>query len=220
MHSSRANGDYRAATISRRHQAWGYLRARHGYFALLVDGFGPRGYPEGFPRFSYDRRPHELDEVTVRPLDAYGALLWLRSQTGVAPTRSSCKAGRTGQAPPLAAMAAREAPGLGRLAQDNGFRAALALHPACALKGRFPDGLLPYAPVRVFHGTADDEVSARRCAQLVDASRKRGADFEIVLYLARSAASTTRDAGVRAKLPTRQRRPMPRRRRWPSWPKP
>lgn len=79
-------------------------------------------------------------------------------------------------------MAAREAPGLGRLAQDNGFRAALAFYPACALKGRFPDGLLPYAPVRVFHGTADDEVSARRCAQLVDASRKRGADIEIVLY--------------------------------------
>ncbi len=82
IYSSLANGDYRAATISRRNQEWGHLWARQGYFALLVDGFGPRGYPKGFPRFSYDQRPKELDEVSVRPLDAYGALSWLRKQTG------------------------------------------------------------------------------------------------------------------------------------------
>src|SRR5262245_54542435 len=47
-YSSRANGVYDAATLSKRHQAWGELWASRGYVALLVDGFGPRGYPAGF----------------------------------------------------------------------------------------------------------------------------------------------------------------------------
>src|SRR5690349_5531301 len=75
-YSERANGVYDASTLSLRHQAWGHEWAEAGYIALLVDGFGPRGYPQGFPRFSYDNRPDELNEVTIRPLDAYGALAY------------------------------------------------------------------------------------------------------------------------------------------------
>ena len=56
-----AGGDYSAMTLSRRQQQWG-----QGYLAILVDGFGPRGYyPQGFPRFSYFSRPEALNEVTV-----------------------------------------------------------------------------------------------------------------------------------------------------------
>ncbi|HXW30985.1 MAG TPA: dienelactone hydrolase family protein, partial [Xanthobacteraceae bacterium] len=80
VYSSHANGVYDASTVSRRHMAWGQLWAEQGYIAILVDGFGPRGYPQGFPRFSYESRPEELNEVTVRPLDAYGALAYLRSR--------------------------------------------------------------------------------------------------------------------------------------------
>src|SRR5580693_6396651 len=69
-----ANGRYDASTLSERHQMWGHLWASLGYVAILVDGFGPRGYPQGFTRGSYDQRPETLNEVTVRPLDAYGAL--------------------------------------------------------------------------------------------------------------------------------------------------
>src|SRR5437588_3902339 len=47
-YSTRANGVYDASTLSQRHQAWGELLAQAGYIALLVDGFGPRGYPQGF----------------------------------------------------------------------------------------------------------------------------------------------------------------------------
>ena len=62
--SSLAKGVYGATTLSRRHQAWGELWAAQGYLAILVDGFGPRGYPQGFPRGSYQDRPAELNEVT------------------------------------------------------------------------------------------------------------------------------------------------------------
>jgi dienelactone hydrolase len=182
VYSSLANGDYGAKTISRRHQEWGHIWARQGYFALMVDGFGPRGYAKGFPRFSYDQRPKELDEVNVRPLDAYGALIWLRKQKGVAPDRIVLQGWSNGASAALAAMAVTEAPGLGKLTRENGFRAALAFYPACGLKGQFPEGLAAYAPVRVFHGTADEEVSPRRCQDLVELSRKRAADIAITLY--------------------------------------
>jgi carboxymethylenebutenolidase len=50
------------------------------------------------------------------------------------------------------------------------------------LKGQFDAGLVPYAPVRVFQGAADEEVSPRRCSELVDRSRARGGDIQITLY--------------------------------------
>jgi dienelactone hydrolase len=50
------------------------------------------------------------------------------------------------------------------------------------LKGQFDNGLVPYAPVRLFQGAADEEVSPRRCSELVDRSRARGGDIQITLY--------------------------------------
>src|SRR5258708_11145601 len=79
-YSSLANGVYDATTLSQRHQAWGELWASQGYVALMVDGFGPRGYPAGLRPHTYESRPAELNEVTVRPLDAYGALAYLRAR--------------------------------------------------------------------------------------------------------------------------------------------
>ena len=70
-YSSAAKGTYQASTLSKRHQQWGHIWAQQGYLAVLVDGFGPRGYPNGFPRFSYDSRPDELNEVSK--------LLWERT---------------------------------------------------------------------------------------------------------------------------------------------
>jgi len=178
-YSSRANGRYDAATLSQRHQMWGRLWADQGYVAILVDGFGPRGHPQGFPRFSYKTRPKELDEVTVRPLDAYGALAYLRTRPDVAPDRIALQGWSNGGSAALATMAP-DAPG--RAANMPGFRAALVFYPGCRLKHRFGRGFAPYAPVRVFHGSADEEVSPARCKRLVDRSRARGGDIEFTLY--------------------------------------
>jgi dienelactone hydrolase len=176
-YSTNAKGRYDATTLSRRHRTWGELWAANGYVALLVDGFGPRGYAQGFPRFSYETRPAELNEVTVRPLDAYGALAWLRTRPDVAPDRVGLQGWSNGGSATLAAMETRS-PGRA----GDGFRAALAFYPACGLKGQFEDRYLPYAPVRVFHGTADEEVSPRRCGELVERSRAEGGDIDIRFY--------------------------------------
>jgi dienelactone hydrolase len=176
-YSTNSKGRYDATTLSRRHMAWGALWAAQGYIALLVDGFGPRGYPQGFPRFSYETRPAELNEVTVRPLDAYGALAYLRARPDVAPDRIGLQGWSNGGSATLATMDTH-APGR----TGTGFRAALAFYPACGLKGQFENGYLPYAPVRVFHGTADEEVSPRRCGELVEKSQAGGGTIEIRFY--------------------------------------
>jgi carboxymethylenebutenolidase len=180
-YSSAANGRYDASTLSQRHQMWGRLWADRGYVAILVDGFGPRGYPQGFPRFSYESRPEELNEVTVRPLDAYGALAYLRLRKDVVSDRIGLQGWSNGGSTALATMAI-DAPGIANHTPAAGFRAALVFYPACGLKGQFESGIRPYAPVRVMHGDADKEVSPRRCAALVDRSHASGGDIEIVIY--------------------------------------
>jgi carboxymethylenebutenolidase len=105
-YSSLAQGVYDASTLSKRHQMWGRLWADAGYIAILVDGFGPRGFPQGFPRFSYHRRPAEVNEVTARPLDAYGALAYLRSRADVAGDRIALQGWSNGGSAALAAMSA------------------------------------------------------------------------------------------------------------------
>jgi len=179
-YSSAAKGRYDASTISQRHRMWGTLWAANGFVAVLVDGFGPRGYPAGFPRFSYENRPDVVNEVTVRPLDAYGALNWLRTRNDIAADRIGLHGWSNGGSATLATMAAGA--GFGPPASLKGFSAALVFYAACGLRGRFDEGYRPYAPTRMFHGTADEEVSSRRCNTLVERSRKLGGDIEITLY--------------------------------------
>jgi carboxymethylenebutenolidase len=179
-YSAAAKGRYDASTISQRHRMWGALWAANGYLAVLVDGFGPRGYPTGFARGSYAARPDAVSEVTVRPLDASGALTWLRQRRDIAADRIGIQGWSNGGSAALVAMAAGE--GLKLPASPNGFSAALAFYPGCGLGGRFNDSYRPYAPVRMFHGTADEETSYRRCRALVERSRKLGGDIEVTLY--------------------------------------
>lgn len=181
-YSERAEGVFDASTLSLRHKAWGRAWAEAGYIAVLVDGFGPRGYPKGFPRFSYDKRPEELNEVTIRPLDAYGALAYLRSRPDVIPDRVGLQGWSSGGSAAISAMYA-ETSAIAAPTPVIGFRAALVFYPACGLKGQFDDkSFRPYAPVLTFHGTADEEVSYKRCSALVAKSREHGGNVQIKVY--------------------------------------
>jgi dienelactone hydrolase len=181
-YSSRADGVYDASTLSRRHRLWGRLWADAGYVAILVDGFGPRGSPQGFRRFSYRHRPAEFDEVSVRPLDAYGALAYLRTRADVVSDRIGLLGWSNGGSATLVAMAGVGTAGAARPTPETAFRAALAFYPACGIRGRFDDGFRPYAPVRIFHGTDDEEVSPRRCGALVEKSRALNGDIGMRVY--------------------------------------
>ena len=180
-YSSAANGRYDASTLSRRHTFWGRYWAEQGYAALLVDGFGPRGYPAGFPIHSYTSRPDAVNEVTVRPLDAYGALKYLRSRPDIDGSRIALQGWSNGGSATIAAMSDEILAASGMPAK-TGFRGAIALYPACALHDRFANGYRPYAPVRVFAGDADEEVSAARCARLVQGAEEAGGNIAIRIY--------------------------------------
>jgi carboxymethylenebutenolidase len=178
-YSSLAHDLFNADTLSQRHKMWGRLWAEHGFSALMVDDFGSLGYPGGFGRGSYKDRPEALDEVTRRPLHAYGALRWLRSRPDIDGTRVGLMGWSNGGSATLAAMADDKVGDM----RVHGFRAGVALYPGCGLKNRFSaKGYKPYAPVRVTIGTADEEVSPSLCEKLVARSRAQGGRIELTTY--------------------------------------
>jgi len=168
-YSSLAKGVYDAGTLSLRHQWWGRFWAGQGYLALLVDSFGPRGHPAGFPRFSYSNRPAEVSEQTRRPLDAYGALAYLRSRTDVVADRIGVQGWSNGAMTILAALDAARYPDDAR--EGRGFRAALAFYPGCRVQEG--TGYVPYAPVLMLLGSADEEVSPVVCERVARDVRER-----------------------------------------------
>lgn len=181
-YSSAAKGVYTAKTLSQRHRQWAEWWAGQGYAALIVDGFGPRGHPAGFGRFTYKDRPVELDETEARPQDAYAGLVYLRSRREVAADRVGLMGWSNGGSTVLAAMA-DNAPGLAGIGgATQGFRAGLALYPGCALKDKYKGGLRPYAPTRIYAAELDEEVSPKICVTLTERSRAKGADLTLQIY--------------------------------------
>lgn len=178
-YSSRADGDYRASTLTPRFKFWGQYWASRGYYVLLVDSYGARGFPQGFGDTPVKDRPASTDDVDVRPLDAYGALQYLRSLPEVDGDRVGLMGFSNGGSATLATMA-DDKPGDMR---KHGFRAAIALYPGCLLKKRFDKkGYKPYAPVRLFMGSADKGASPTTCKTLVERSRKARGDIDLTLY--------------------------------------
>ena len=174
----KSSGPYDASTLSKRHKMWGERWSALGYVAVLVDSFGPRGFPGGFAQGTINERPDSVNEVTVRPLDAYGALAYLRSRSDVAPDQIGLQGWSNGGSAALAAMAV-DAPGRA----SPGFRAALVFYAGCGLRGHFDaQGYRPYATVLAFHGIADEETSPRGCRRLIQRSRALGGDISLKLY--------------------------------------
>jgi len=179
-YSSLAKGVYTSATLSHRHKQWGEFWAERGYIALLVDSFGPRGYPGGFPQGSYEDRPPEVSEQTVRPLDAYGALRYLRGRRDVIAARIGVQGWSNGGMTVLVTMG-DHSPGIDQPTPETGFRAALAEYPGCgmdAVKGRYRS----YAPVLLMIASADEEVSPKRCEEFARRARAAGSDLEPIVY--------------------------------------
>ena len=189
-YSSLKPGVVDANNLTARHRMWGEFWAGRGYIALHVDSFGPRGYAQGFPKGSYKRRPAELNEQTVRPLDAYGALEYLRTRNDVIADRIGVQGWSNGGMTLLAAMdmnAPRVAPDtadrvrLAKPAPTSGFRAAIAQYPGCTVQ-QIQGDYTPYAPLMMLVASDDDEVSPKVCAMLAAQLRQRDAELEFVVY--------------------------------------
>jgi dienelactone hydrolase len=179
-YSSLAKGVYDANTLSKRHKFWGEFWASKGYIALLVDSFGPRGYWRGFPKNSYEERPSGVSEQTTRPLDAYGALAYLRGRADVVHERVGLQGWSNGAMTALVTMSSH-APGIPNPTPASGFRAALTFYPGCGMEA-IQGSYVPYAPVQMFVGTADGEVSAKRCMTWEKRVHAAGGSVDLIAY--------------------------------------
>jgi carboxymethylenebutenolidase len=179
VYSALAKGKYSSVTINKQIRDWAQLWSAQGYWALVVDSFGPRGMPGGFSATADRSRPAALSDVTVRPLDAYGALRYLRASSRVRGDRIGIEGWSGGGSTVLAAMSPQFLP-----AGDagKGFRAGLAFYPACGLLGHGKTPYLPYAPVRIFMSTRDQDAAAGTCQKLVAASKAAGGDIAISMF--------------------------------------
>ena len=175
-YSSLAKGVYDATTLSKRHKEWGNFWAERGYYALLVDSFGPRGFPKGFPAGSHNHRPPEVSEETVRPLDAYGALRYLRTHKSVIGDRIGVQGWSNGGMTVLVTMS-EGAPG--RI--EPGFRASIAEYPGCGMKAIKGD-YRAYAPILMLLAEDDEEVNPHACEEFGKRAKEAGNGLQFHTY--------------------------------------
>jgi dienelactone hydrolase len=166
-----------ASTLSKRHQAWGEYWAQRGFVALLADSFGPRGKAYGFGRGTHgDPDRDDVNERTVRPLDAEGALAYLQARPDVTRARIYLQGWSNGASTTLNVMY-RQA-----LANGSGFRGAIALYPGCGPRALLSQEYKINAPVTVFLAADDEEVSPIVCHRVLDAAVSKGQPVTVVDY--------------------------------------
>jgi dienelactone hydrolase len=166
-----------ATSISRRHAAWGAYWAERGYLALLPDSFGPRKKGHGFGRFTHDNPERDdVNERTVRPLDAEGALKYLQTRDDVAPDEVFLQGWSNGASTALNVMY-RQVSG-----PSGGFRAAMVLYPGCGSRALISQDYKTTSPVTVFLATEDEEVSPVICHRVLDRAQGNGSPIDVVDY--------------------------------------
>lgn len=178
-YSALAKGNYSSVTLEKGLRDWAELWAAQGYWALVVDGLGPRGFPGGLADGAH---PAAVSELSVGPLDAYGALRYLHASPRVRSDRVALLGWSSGGSAALAAMRNDTLP-TAEISTGRGFRAALALSPACGLPDHGKAAYVPYAPVRIFVGGRDDEETAvSACQKLATAAKAAGGDVTLTVY--------------------------------------
>lgn len=175
IYSPRAKGNYAAMTIDKGIRGAAEFWAQQGYWALIVDSYGPRGQPAGLPAIGDGDKTPAIGDTTVRPLDAYGALRYLRASPRVRADRIALEGWGGGGSAVLAAMNSRFLPVVETPAA-HGFHIALAVDPVCRPAPGGED-YLPYAPVHVFSPRHAVESELTPCQKLAAASRAAGGDL-------------------------------------------
>jgi len=155
---------------------WGRWFRDHGYVALIVDSWTPRGFSDGCIPSAPD------PPSTERFDDAIGALRLLHERPYVNRARIGAIGWSNGG---VFAMAAVNGPSLERARKrgvtipEPGFAAGVGVYPGgCASLVKE----LSVRPLLILIGAADDWTRPGPCVDLVESQRARGGDVSIVLY--------------------------------------
>src|SRR6185369_10107102 len=155
---------------------WARWFRGHGYVALLVDSWTPRGFSDGCPATAPD------PPATERFDDAIGALAFLQSRPYVDRRRVGAIGWSNGG---VYSMSVVNGPSLERAHQrgvtipEPGFMASIGVYPGGCVS---LVGELLVRPTLVLIGDVDDWTRPGPCVDLVVSQRARGADVTIVLY--------------------------------------
>jgi carboxymethylenebutenolidase len=169
-----------ARTLSLRHRMWGEYWAAHGYFALHVDSFGPRGRAHGYGRNSHDLPERQaVNEMSVRPLDAEAALAYLTGRDDVQKDGIVLQGWSNGGSTALNVMY-RQAGGNSSFAMGR-FGAALVFYPGCGVRSILSQRYRSDTDVLVFLATNDEEVSPRSCLRALQTDGAAG-KVEVIDY--------------------------------------
>ena len=156
---------------------WARWLAEHGYVALVVDSFGPRGAKRDCRSAGPDDPP-----ITARFDDAFGALRYLQSLPSVRADRIAAIGWSQGG---VYAIAVINGPSLERATKRGvdlppvGFAAGIGVYPGGCFS-LVNERVI--RPLLVLIGGADDWTPAAECDEMVTAMRSRGADASIVVY--------------------------------------
>ncbi|MFL9924863.1 dienelactone hydrolase family protein [Herbaspirillum lusitanum] len=161
-----------ATTLSLRHAMWGRYWAAHGYLALHVDSFGPRGMAHGFGRHTHGAAQRAaVNELDVRPGDAEAALAYLSANPDVLPKRIMLQGWSNGGSTALNVMLLQAAAHTADAADGRPrFRAALAFYPGCGPAAVLSRAYRADTELFVFLAGDDEEVSPATCQRLLSSS--------------------------------------------------
>jgi dienelactone hydrolase len=161
--------------VSASHRDWARWFRDHGYVALVVDSWEPRGIADGCT-------PGEELPSTARFDDLIGALRWLHDRPYVDPRRVGVIGWSNGG---VFAMAAVNGPTFERTRRrgveipEPGFRAAVGVYPGGCFSLVDEHSV---RPLLILIGGADDWTLASECVELTARQRAAGADVTVVVY--------------------------------------
>lgn len=171
-----------AHTLTKRHMSWGEHWADLGYDALLVDSFGPRGRGHGYAKGSHDDPDRDaVNERTVRPLDAEGALAWLAQQPDVQQEHIYLQGWSNGGSTVLNTLH-RQATGTAQTGHKARFAAAVALYPGCGPKAMLARTIKIDTPLLMLIASDDEEVSPQLCEEMAQRAGAAAGNPKFVIY--------------------------------------
>jgi carboxymethylenebutenolidase len=142
----------------------------------LPDSFGPRGKARGFGRFTHgDPDRADVNEMTVRPLDAEGALAYLRGRNDVIGRQIFLQGWSNGGSTALNVV-------IRQGDKTNGYRGALVFYPGCGPAALLAPVVSTATPMAMFLGGDDEEVSPANCQRVAERSRQAGSQIDLTVY--------------------------------------
>jgi dienelactone hydrolase len=171
---------------------WATELVAHGYVVIIPDSFTTRGHAAGV---CTDPSPSRFEVSPYRRArDAYAALAYARSLPYVDGRSVGLMGGSHGGSTTLVSMSAplSDKDPLAK-AKREGFAAAVALYPGCAIRlgswrrdATSPNGVTgvyrPTAPLYILIGEKDDWTPAEPCRKLAEAAQAADQPVMIKIY--------------------------------------